>query len=360
MECGIVGLPNVGKSTLFNALTATSTAQAANYPFCTIEPNVGTVLVPDPRLEQLAALAQSRQQVPVHLRFVDIAGLVKGASQGEGLGNQFLSHIREVDAILQVIRCFPGEVTHVAGKIDPLSDIATIETELMLADLQSLERRLISKKKAKPDAEDLTPLLEKARKTLAAGQFAALAPWEAAERAAFPALGLLTLKPVIYVCNVGEEELRSGIPSPETQAVITYAQESERPVLSVCSQIEAEIALLPPEEQNDFLTLMGLKETGLSQIIRTTYTDLGLITFFTLGPKEAHAWTIKKGATAFDAAGVIHTDFQKGFIRAEIISYADYIAYPSVADIKAAGKVRLEGRDYQMQDGDITLFRFNV
>lgn len=354
MDCGIVGLPNVGKSTLFNALTATADAQAANYPFCTIEPNKGTVCVPDSRLQGLACHAGSAAVVPTQLTFVDIAGLVKGASQGEGLGNQFLSHIRQVDALVQVVRCFEGEIIHVAGRIDPLADIATVETELMLADLQSLEGRLGRKR----GSDELRPLLEKAYATLSEGKWARAAAWEDHEKQAWPILNLLTLKPMVYVCNVGEEDLLSD--NVWVRQVREHAAQEGHKVLTVCSQLEAEVSLLPPSEQQEFLSAVGIKETGLSQIIRTTYELLDLMTFFTVGPKEARAWTIPKGSTAFDAAGVIHTDFQKGFIRAEVIGYGEYMECESSTKAKEEGKIRSEGKQYKVQDGDIILFRFNV
>lgn len=347
MNCGIIGFPNVGKSTLFNALTATASAQAANYPFCTIEPNVGTVCVPDDRLSELAKRTLSSNIIPTQLSFVDIAGLVKGASQGEGLGNQFLTHIRQVDALLHVVRCFAGDVVHVSGRVDPLDDIAIIETELMLADLQSLEKRLSKKKQV----DDQLPFLKKAYDALSNGLFAS-AVWQPE----YPQLDLLTLKPMIYICNVGEDDLRAEI---EWVSKVKAATRG-RAVLTVCNQVEAEIALLPIIDQQSFLTAMGLKETGLSQIIRTTYEVLNLITFFTAGPKEVRAWPLLKGSTAFDAAGCIHTDFQKGFIRAEVIGYADYVAHNTAQAVKEAGKMRLEGKDYIMHDGDVVMFRFNV
>jgi ribosome-binding ATPase len=355
MECGLIGLPNVGKSTLLNALTATSDAQAANYPFCTIEPNKGSVNVPDERLECLAHKAQSKKTVYQQLQFVDIAGLVKGASKGEGLGNQFLSHIRQVDAMIHVVRCFEGEVTHVMERINPVEDIEIIHTELMLSDLESLEKRLSARKKTADT--DLIPLMKKAHVALSNGQFASTVDWTNEEKALWPLLNLLTLKPVIYACNVSEEDVVSG--NQYVQQVKDYVQD-KAPVLVICNQIEAEISVLPPEEQLDFLASVGLRETGLNQVIRTAYQHLGLMTFFTVGPQEARAWTITRGSTAYDAGGKIHTDFQKGFIRAEIIAYDDYMAYETVADIKAAGKMRSEGRDYLMQDADTVLFRFNV
>lgn len=352
MECGIVGLPNVGKSTLFNALTATASAQAANYPFCTIEPNIGTVCVPDERLGLLAQKTGSATLVPTQLTFVDIAGLVRGASQGEGLGNQFLNHIRQVDAILQVVRCFEDEnVIHVAGEVNPLSDIEIIETELMLADLQSLENRLSRKKK-----DEFHPLLEKAHATLAQGRFAIEAPWDEQEAKIVHRLDLLTLKPIVYICNTTEGNPDEGL----IAQVKAHAAPLKRPVIVVCNELESQMAILSPQERQEFLTSLGMKETGLAQVIRAAYDILGLLTFFTAGPKEVRAWTVLKDATAFDAAGVIHTDFQKGFIRAEVISYDNYVSCSSVAKLKEEGKVRLEGKEYRVQDGDVMLFRFNV
>lgn len=356
MECGLIGLPNVGKSTLFNALTSTASAQAANYPFCTIEPNRGTVCVPDSRLEALAAHGGSASVVPCSLTFVDIAGLVKGASQGEGLGNKFLSHIRNVDALIHVVRCFEGEVTHVEGRIHPLSDIQTIETELMLADLQSVEGRL-GRKKAQ---DDMRPLLEKAYEVLSQGKWARTALWEEAEKAHWPALNLLTLKPLLYVCNVSEDEMVSGGENPWIKEVTEYASTSGQKVIRVCCQLESEIGLLPQPEQKEFLQSLGIAESGLSQVIRATYDLLGLMTFFTVGPKEARAWTIHQGSTAFDAAGAIHTDFQKGFICAEVVGLQEYLGCAAPSRLKEEGKVRIEGRQYVVNDGDVILFRFNV
>jgi GTP-binding protein YchF len=352
MECGIVGLPNVGKSTLFNALTATASAQAANYPFCTIEPNIGTVCVPDERLALLAEKAGSATVVPTQLTFVDIAGLVRGASQGEGLGNQFLSHIRQVDAILQVVRCFEDEnVIHVAGEVNPLSDIDIIETELMLADLQSLENRLSRKKK-----DEFHSLLEKAHAALSQGRFASEAAWDEQEKLIVHRLDLLTLKPIVYICNISENHTDEAL----IAQVKAHAAPLKRPVIVVCNELESQMAVLSPPERSEFLTSLGIKETGLDQVIRAAYDILGLSTFFTAGPKEVRAWTVLKNASAFDAAGVIHTDFQKGFIRAEVISYQNYASCTSVAKLKEEGKVRLEGKEYRVQDGDVMLFRFNV
>lgn len=354
MECGIVGLPNIGKSTLFNALTATSDAQAANYPFCTIEPNKGCVLVQDHRLECLAEKAKSEKMIPQQLTFVDIAGLVKGASQGEGLGNQFLSHIRQVDAIIHVVRCFEGDITHVMDRIDPVQDIEIIQTELMLADLESIEKRLAAKKKNTDP--DLLKMLEKAYEKLSKGVFSKEADWSDAEKEKLHLLQLLTLKPMIYVCNVDEDGLSGK--GHYVQKVKEHVKSA--PVLTICHQLEYEIAMLEEKDQKPFLESVGLKETGLNQMIRTAYDHLGLMTFFTVGPKEARAWTLSKKSTAFDAAGKIHTDFQKGFIRAEVISYEDYIKYDTLSDLKAAGRLRLEGKDYLVKDADIMHFRFNV
>lgn len=354
MECGIVGLPNVGKSTLFNALTATATAQAANYPFCTIEPNVGTVCVPDHRLSALALCTGAPLEIPTQLTFVDIAGLVKGASQGEGLGNQFLGHIRKVDAIIQVVRCFEhDDIIHVSGKVDPLRDIDIIETELMLADLQSIENRLAKKKQ-----DELFPLLKKAQDILGQGKWACKAPWTPQEAEQLHRLDLLTLKPMIYVCNISETPENN---SPDLVASVEkYGQETGRPVIIVCNQLEADLAEFDAQEREVFLKEAGQTQTGLTKIIQCAYEVLGLTTYFTAGPKEIRAWTIQKGATSFDAAGVIHTDFQKGFIRAEVVAYDDYVASGSIAKAKEDGKWRSEGKDYLVNDGDVILFRFNV
>jgi hypothetical protein len=358
-KCGIVGLPNVGKSTLFNALTATMMAEAANYPFCTIEPNVGRVAVPDERLEQLAKIAGSAKIIPTQIEFVDIAGLVKGASKGEGLGNQFLSHIREVDAIMHVLRCFEdSDITHVDGKIDPLRDAETIETELILADLESVEKRIPNlQKKARIDkkaAEELA-LLQKIFEVLAAGQPAIKSGIPAED---LKLLQLLTSKPMMYICNVKEHEAATG--NQMSQQVFDKAKRDGIPAVIISSKIEAEISLLEdPQDKLEFLSGLGLKEAGLTQIIRCGYELLGLISFFTIGPKEAHAWTVHKGALAPEAAGEIHTDFQKGFIRAETIAYQDYIQYNGEQGAKEAGKMRLEGKEYVVQDGDVLHFRFN-
>jgi len=360
-KCGIVGLPNVGKSTLFNALTRTAAAQAANYPFCTIEPNVGEVAVPDPRLEALAEIANSKEIVPTRLTFVDIAGLVRGASQGEGLGNQFLANIRECDAIAHVVRCFEdADVTHVEGRIDPISDIATIETELMLADLESLERRVSAmEKRAKGGDKEARELLTLALLSLDAlreGQPARAAGVSREERRLFQSLGLLSSKPVLYVCNVDEAAADAGNAYSET--VKARAEQEGAAAVVVSAQIEAEIAGLPQAEQTDYLAAVGLSEPGLNRVIRAGYDLLHLITFFTAGPKEARAWTVEKGTKAPEAAGVIHTDFERGFIRAETIGYEDYVAFGGEAGAREAGKFRLEGKDYVVADGDVMHFRF--
>jgi GTP-binding protein YchF len=360
-KCGIVGLPNVGKSTLFNALTQTAAAQAANYPFCTIEPNVGEVAVPDPRLGILAEIAGSKEIIPTRLTFVDIAGLVRGASKGEGLGNQFLSNIRECDAIAHVVRCFEdADVTHVEGRIDPLSDIATIETELMLADLESLERRITAmEKKAKggdKGAKDILALAERSLAELREGRPARAAGVSREEHDLFQSLGLLSSKPVLYVCNVEEASADRGDVYSD-QVKEQAALESAAAVV-VSAKIESEIAVLPLSEQRDYLEAVGLSEPGLNRVIRAGYDLLHLVTFFTAGPKEARAWTVEKGTKAPQAAGVIHTDFERGFIRAETIAYEDYVAHRGEAGARDAGKFRLEGRDYVIADGDVLHFRF--
>jgi GTP-binding protein YchF len=362
-KCGIVGLPNVGKSTLFNALTQTSAAQAANYPFCTIEPNVGDVGVPDERLEKLAAIAGSAQIIPTRLTFVDIAGLVKGASKGEGLGNQFLGNIRETDAIAHVVRCFEdGDITHVSGRIDPVSDIETIETELMLADLDSLEKRYVNtEKKGKQgdkEAKELANLMLRALVLLREGKPARLAERSHEEELAFRGLGLLSSKPVLYVCNVEEGSADKG--NAFSDRVKEFAAKEGNRAVVVSAKIESEIAVLPAAEQKDYLDAVGLAEPGLNRVIREGYALLGLVTYFTVGPKEARAWTITKGTKAPAAAGVIHTDFEKGFIRSETIAYDDYITNDGEAGAKTAGKFRLEGKDYVVADGDVMHFRFNT
>ncbi len=360
-KCGIVGLPNVGKSTLFNALTQTAAAQAANYPFCTIEPNVGDVAVPDPRLDTLSAIAGSKQIIPTRLTFVDIAGLVRGASKGEGLGNQFLANIRECDAIAHVVRCFEdGDITHVEGRIAPLDDIETIETELMLADLDSLEKRLPGlEKRAKQndkEAKELVDLMTRALVLLRDGKPARLADIKPDERKAFVGLGLLSSKPVLYVCNVEEAAAHEG--NGFSVVVAKYAAKEGAAAVVVSARIESEIAVLPQAEQKDYLEAVGLAEPGLNRVIRAGYELLHLVTYFTVGPKEARAWTIEKGTRAPQAAGVIHTDFEKGFIRSETIAYDDYVAGNGEAGARDAGKFRLEGKEYQVQDGDVLHFRF--
>jgi len=352
MKCGIVGLPNVGKSTLFNALTQTAAAEASNYPFCTIEPNTGTVCVPDDRLEHLAKRDGSRTIVPTQLTFVDIAGLVRGASKGEGLGNQFLGHIRSVDAIIQVVRCFHDDnIVHVAGQIDPLSDIGIVETELLLADLQSLETRLNRKKK-----DDLHPLLLKARDTLAKGQWARTIVWEKHELDQAKTLDLLTDKPVIYVCNISESNPDHGL----VNKVQDYARSVGCQSVVLCNELESQMAQVPETERQELLESLGMTQTGLATMVRTAYDVLGLITFFTSGPKEVHAWTVERGSTAPQAAGVIHTDFQKGFIRAEVVDYDSYITCGSDQKVRDEGKKRLEGKEYRVADGDVIHFLFNV
>jgi GTP-binding protein YchF len=360
-KCGIVGLPNVGKSTLFNALTQTAAAQAANYPFCTIEPNVGEVAVPDPRLTVLAEIAGSNDIIPTRLTFVDIAGLVRGASKGEGLGNQFLANIRECDAIAHVVRCFEdGDVTHVEGRIDPLSDIETIETELMLADLESLERRIgAMEKKAKggdKEAKEILTLAERSLAELREGRPARAAGVSREEHDLFQSLGLLSSKPVLYVCNVAEDSADRG--NAQSEVVKRQAEKEGAGAVVVSAKIESEIAILPQTEQTDYLAAVGLREPGLNRVIRAGYELLHLVTFFTAGPKESRAWTIERGTKAPQAAGVIHTDFEKGFIRAETVAYEDYVACRGEAGAREAGKFRLEGKDYVVADGDVLHFRF--
>ena len=360
-KCGIVGLPNVGKSTLFNALTQTAAAQAANYPFCTIEPNVGEIAVPDLRLEKLAVLAKSAEVIPTRISFVDIAGLVRGASKGEGLGNQFLANIREVDAIIHVVRCFEdADVTHVEGKIDPIADIDIIETELMLADLESLEKRVDAlEKKAKgndKEAKETLGLVNRALALLREGEPARLMERKPEEEKLFHTLGLLTSAPVLYACNVEEASAAAG--NAFSRKVEARAKEEDAMSVVISAKIESEIAMLPPDERADYLAAVGLEETGLDRLVRTGYELLHLVTYFTAGPKETRAWTITDGTKAPQAAGVIHTDFEKGFIRAETIGYADYIANNGETGAKEAGKMRLEGKDYVVADGDVMLFRF--
>ncbi len=360
---GIVGLPNVGKSTLFNALTRTAAAQAANFPFCTIEPNVGEVAVPDARLDKLAEIAGSKQIIPTRMTFVDIAGLVKGASKGEGLGNQFLHNIREVDAIAHVLRCFEDDdVTHVEGRVDPVADAETIETELMLADLESIEKRLqnLSRKVRGGDKEAVQQerLLKAAQAALEEGRPARTVQVDAEDARAWKNLQLLTTKPVLYVCNVSEEDAATGNALSEKVAEMAAAQGNSHVVIS--ARIEEEISQLDPEEAQMFLEELGLHEAGLDRLIRAGYELLHLETYFTVGPKEARAWTIKQGTTAPKAAGVIHGDFEKGFIRAETISYEDFVACGGEQGAKEAGKMRSEGKSYVVQDGDVMHFLFNT
>jgi len=360
-KCGIVGLPNVGKSTLFNALTETAAAQAANYPFCTIEPNVGEVAVPDERLETLAALAKSAQIVPTRLTFVDIAGLVRGASKGDGLGNQFLGNIREVDAIAHVVRCFEDtDVTHVENRIDPIADIETVETELMLADLESLEKRVDGlNKKAKggdKEAKESLDLITRALALLRDGKPARFTERKPEEEKAFHMLGLLTSLPVLYVCNVEEASAASG--NAFSQKVEVKAKEEGAGSIVISAKIESEIAVLARDERNDYLAAVGLDEAGLDRLIGAGYALLNLVTYFTAGPKESRAWTITRGTKAPQAAGVIHSDFEQGFIRAETIAYDDYVACGGEVGAREAGKMRLEGKDYVVQDGDVMHFRF--
>jgi GTP-binding protein YchF len=362
LKCGIVGLPNVGKSTLFNALTQSSNAAAANYPFCTIEPNTGIVPVPDERLDKLAEIAGSAKLIPAFIEFVDIAGLVKGASRGEGLGNKFLSHIREVDAIIHVLRCFEDDdITHVHGKVDPVEDAEVIETELIIADLESVDKRIASiSKKAKNDKllEAQLELLHQCRKMLEEGKPLRNLRGLVDEKE-LKLLQLITSKPVLYVCNVLEEEAATG--NEHFLRMQTKAAQEGANIVLISSKIESEIALLQDEaEKMEFLESLGLKETGLSKIIKAAYQLLGLESFFTIGPKEAHAWTFAKGTLAPTAAGIIHSDFEKGFIRAEVISCDDYITFNGEAKAKELGKVATQGKDYIMRDGDVVHFRFNV
>ena len=364
-KCGIVGLPNVGKSTLFNALTKTAAAQAANYPFCTIEPNTGEVAVPDPRLEKIASVAGSKEVIPTRISFVDIAGLVRGASKGEGLGNQFLANIREVDAIVHVLRCFEDDdITHVEGRIDPVADAETVETELMLADLESLERRIVQVRKRatgkEKEALTVLPMMEKALALLQEGKpVRMLLPGIAHEDLLIlQRLNLLTSKPVLYVCNVAEANAATG--NEHTRAVEKMAAAQGAATVIISAAIEAEVAQLPDEEAKEFLSAMGLEEPGLDRLIRAGYDLLHLITYFTAGPKETRAWTVERGTKAPQAAGVIHTDFERGFIRAQTIAFDDYVAYGGEVGAKEAGKARDEGKEYVVKDGDVMLFKFNT
>ncbi|QND47774.1 redox-regulated ATPase YchF [Rhizobium lusitanum] len=364
-KCGIVGLPNVGKSTLFNALTKTAAAQAANYPFCTIEPNTGEVAVPDPRMEQLAQIAKSKELIPTRISFVDIAGLVRGASKGEGLGNQFLANIREVDAIVHVLRCFEdSDITHVEGRINPVADAETIETELMLSDLESLERRTEQTRKRanSKDKESMAmlPLMEASLKLLNEGKPVRnlLSKLDEEELHILKSLNLLTSHPVLYVCNVAEADAVAG--NEHTAAVTAMAKEQNSEVVIISAAIEAEVAQLPEEEAMEFLSELGLQEAGLNRLIYAGYKLLHLITYFTVGPKETRAWTIEEGTKAPQAAGVIHSDFERGFIRAQTIAYGDYITFKGEVGAKENGKMRSEGKEYVVQDGDVLNFLFNA
>ena len=362
-NCGIVGLPNVGKSTLFNALTETAAAEAANYPFCTIEPNVGRVPVPDPRLDTLARLAKSAKTVPTFLEFVDIAGLVEGAARGEGLGNKFLANIREVDAVVHLLRCFEGEVTHVSGSVDPIRDAEVVETELMLADLESVERQIESAVKrargADKEAKARLAVLEPVAEALRAGRPARSVKLAEELKPVFRQLQLLTAKPVLFTANVEEAAAAGG--NAHSERVKERAAAEGAGFVVVSAAIEAEVAqLTDPQEKREFLETLGLEETGLARIISAGYALLDLVTFFTVGPKEAHAWTVKRDAKAPTAAGAIHSDFEKGFIRAETISYDDFVACDGEQGAKDAGKMRVEGREYLAQDGDVFHFRFNL